>query len=707
MTKTNSHAFQNIKVLVIEDDQGLSELIASALSDRGYECLCFFNGKAALDFLKSHNPPKLLVLDYSLPDMSGAIFLEKMRTVAGNIPFVIVTGRDDAGLAVSMMKTGAYDYLLKDSGFLDRLPAVVTKALQEIDTQKKLEHAKNALRLSEARLVRAQKIARMGSWEWDSRDKEIYCSDELFRIFGLTFQDSDRIRLDHISSVVGFADFRTIKRTILHSLKTLHPFNIVGRVKTTNNDELVVGIQGEIISGKGEKERLVSGTVLDITDKVQAESAIQQLVNYDPLTGLPNRSLLYDRAKQALAYASRDGSVVWLLCLDLDRFKGVNETLGHRYGDKLLQEVAGRLAVCVRERDTLARLSGDEFVIILNGVTHERDVTVVVNKILGLVAESMFIDGHELYTTASVGIVAYPMDGEDIHALMKHADIAMYKAKEQGGNRFHFFSRDLNAKVVERMTLENSMRKGLERNEFFMLYQPQVDVNSGCVVGSEALIRWNHPEMGLVMPGKFINFAEQTGFIIPLTEWTLTEVCRQNKEWQDQNLPPVRVSVNLSGKNFGQTCLVELIFSILLETGLDPRWLELEITESVTVENAERNIDVLRKLKDKGIALAIDDFGTGYSSLSYLKNFPLTHLKIDRSLVQDITTNSNDAAIAEVIIAIAKTLQLGVIAEGVETVAQREFLASCSCPVMQGYLFSYPLTPAQFADLLKNGCNNF
>lgn len=690
------------QILIVEDDCGFAELMASILDEGGYDCSCSPSGREALLWLSSH-VPDLVILDYSLTDMTGAAFIEQMWELGCSIPFIIVTGKDDASLAVEMMKTGACDFMLKDTSFLDRLLAVVTRALQEAETRLRLERAKQSLRLSETRLARAQKIARMGSWEWNIESGDIYWSDELYRIFGFNPGEPDKIRKNWIFSLINPADRTAFKKDIFYSVKTLQPFNIIYRTLSHAGTELVVNIQGEVERGENGKACLISGTLLDITARIRAESEIQQLINYDTLTGLPNRSLLHDRLRLAIAQASLEQHAVWVLCLDLDRFKGVNDTLGHRAGDRLLQEMAKRLAACVRESDTLARLGGDEFVIVLNGVVNDKGVTTVAKKILGLVSEPISIEGQELYITASIGIAAYPMDGEDGHALLKHADLAMYKAKEQDRNNFHFFSHDLNKKVMERMMLENSMRRALERNEFFMQYQPQVDARTGRIIGVEALLRWNHSDMGLLTPDRFIYLAEETGFIVPLGEWVLLTSCRQNKEWQNQGLPPIRVSVNLSGKQFGQQRLDEMISAILMETGLDPEWLELEITESAIMKNAEHNITILRKLKDMGIALAIDDFGTGYSSLSYLKHFPLTRLKIDRSFVRDITINPDDAAIAEIIIAMAQTLKLSVIAEGVETRAQMEFLSFHNCVEMQGYLFSRPVSAEQLAGLLRHG----
>lgn len=336
-------------------------------------------------------------------------------------------------------------------------------------------------------------------------------------------------------------------------------------------------------------------------------------------------------------------------------------------------------------------------------MAHEEGIATVAKKILAVVAEPFYIDGNEIFSTCSIGISIYPTDGEDSHTLLKHADLAMYQAKEMDRNRFQFFSREMNNLVLERMMLENSMRKGLERGDFFLVYQPQIDARSGKIFGMEALLRWHHPDMGLLPPDRFIPLAEENGLIIPLGEWVLRTACRQNKAWQDQGLPLVRVAVNLSAKQFGQYHLDEVVASTLLETGLDAEWLELELTESAIMKEADKNIALLTKFKEMGISVAIDDFGTGYSSLSYLKNFPINRLKIDRSFVRDITTNPDDAAIARIIIDIARSLNLSVIAEGVETRAQMQFLSFNNCVEMQGYLFSRPVPAEEFADLLKNG----
>jgi diguanylate cyclase (GGDEF)-like protein len=689
-------------LLIIESDDGFAELMCSALTDGGHCCCKTTCGVEAFDWLTTRSA-SLIILDYSLPDMTGSSFIEKIRSMGIETPFVMVTARNDTTLAVAMMKSGACDFIIKDASFIDRLPAVVSRAVQEQITWQQLRMAETSLRQSETRLARAQKIARMGSWEWNLITGDIYWSDELYRIFGHPVGHPAVISMDWLYTLINPLDLTPFKKAVRNTVKSGAVLDINYRIISSNENEIVVNSQGEVEYDEDGRACLLSGTTLDITARIKAESEIQHLINYDSLTGLPNRSLLHDRLHLAIAQATRDKHLLGVLMLDLDRFKDINETLGHRAGDKLLKAVSKRLQVCLRDSDTLARLGGDEYVAILVGVTHEDGITTVAKKILSVVAEPFYIDGTEIFSTCSIGIAVYPLDGEDSHTLLKHADLAMYQAKGIDRNNFQFFSREMNNLVLERMMLENSIRKGLEREEFFLVYQPQVDGRTGKIFGMEALLRWNHPDMGPLAPDKFIGLAEENGLIIPLGEWVLRSACRQNKAWQQQGLPPVRVAVNLSAKQFGQYHLDEIVAATLLETGLDPEWLELELTESILMKDAEQNAALLRKFKDMGISLAIDDFGTGYSSLSYLKNFPISRLKIDRSFVRDITTNPDDAAIARIIIDIARALNLSVIAEGVETRAQMQFLSFNNCVEMQGYLFSKPVRVEEFTELLRNG----
>ncbi|MDI3547347.1 MAG: hypothetical protein PWR10_999 [Halanaerobiales bacterium] len=441
-------------------------------------------------------------------------------------------------------------------------------------------------------------------------------------------------------------------------------------------------------------------TLEDITERKQAEEMLWQQVYHDALTGLPNRMLFNDRFTQALAHAYRNRQKLAVLFLDLDRFKNINDTQGYNVGDQLLQGVAERLTDLVREDDTVARMGGDEFILLLPEIAQAENATKIAKKILEAFKQPLMIGGHEFYITSSIGIVFYPNDGEDAETLLKNADIAMYRAKEQGGNNYQLYDPMMNVKASERLVLENSLRYALEREEFVVYYQPQVSISTGKIIGMEALIRWQHPEWGLLSPAEFIPLAEETGLIIPIGEWVLRTACAQNKAWQEAGYPPVHVAVNLSARQFQQQNLVETVTRVLKETGLEPHYLELEITESIAMQNADFTIVMLRHLEEMGIHISIDDFGTGYSSLSYLKHFPLDTLKIDQSFVRDLTIDPNNKAIVIAIIAMAHSLKFKVIAEGVETQEQLAFLKQQQCDGIQGYLFSKPLPAEAFEKIL-------
>jgi diguanylate cyclase (GGDEF)-like protein/PAS domain S-box-containing protein len=440
----------------------------------------------------------------------------------------------------------------------------------------------------------------------------------------------------------------------------------------------------------------------DITGRKLAEERVQFLAYYDALTGLPNRTLLQDRLAKALAGARRRKDKVALLFLDLDRFKNINDSLGHSVGDLLLQEVAERLKKWSRELDTVARLGGDEFLIALGGVKEAADAAVAAERLMDVMTAEFVVEGLPLSVNCSLGVSIFPEHGADCETLIKNADAAMYCAKENGRNNFQFFTEEMNAQAVERLTLESSLRLALDKKELFLMYQPQMDIATGRIIGLEALLRWQHSDLGLVPPDKFIRIAENSGLIVPIGEWVLRTACRQARKWLDEGLPAVSVAVNVSAVQFRQEDFCELIRRVLDETSLAPQYLELELTESLLLSNADVMFSVFQELKAMGLKLAIDDFGTGYSSLSYLKKFPVSKLKIDRSFVRDVAINADDAAIATAIISMAKSLKLKVIAEGVENEAQMSFLRTQHCDEIQGYYFSRPLSPEQAADKLRN-----
>ena len=441
---------------------------------------------------------------------------------------------------------------------------------------------------------------------------------------------------------------------------------------------------------------------MDITKRKEVEQRIHLLAYYDPLTSLPNRVLFGDRLGQALAASRRGGGKVALLFLDLDRFKSINDSLGHAAGDSLLQSVADRLKLCIREMDSICRQGGDEFMVLLPGIEKREDVAAIAQKILAAMSDPHHIEGRNLVVSFSIGISIYPADADTPEALIQNADAAMYHAKEHGRNNFQFFTPDMNAEALDLLSLEADFRRAMVNGELQIYYQPQIDNATGAIVGVEALARWLHPERGFVPPSRFVSIAEESGLIGQLGEWVLRTACAQNRKWQEDGIVKIPVAVNLSALQFHQKDLVELIVGILHETGLEPRYLELELTEGIIMKNAESTIATLNALKKAGVLLSIDDFGTGYSSLSYLKRFPIDKLKIDQSFIRDIATNENDALITTTIISMGHNLRFRVIAEGVETAEQISFLKEHQCDETQGYFVSTPLPPEKLVRFIQS-----
>lgn len=456
--------------------------------------------------------------------------------------------------------------------------------------------------------------------------------------------------------------------------------------------DIVMNNEGDVVG--------VITTCEDITERKNNELLIQHIAYYDALTGLPNRSLFTDLLKKEIARAKRREQSFAILFIDLDRFKVINDTLGHTMGDLLLHMVAHRLKNVVRESDTVSRLSGDEFIVLITDVVDSQNVSVIAEKIVTTVSEVYVLKGTEIFITASIGISIYPTNGDDIETLIVNADTAMYQAKEQGGNSHQFYDSSVNANTIRSLSMKNSLRKAVERNEFLLYYQPLVDLNSGRIIGAEALLRWHNQDQGFVSPKEIISLAEETGLIIPLGEWLFRTACAQNEIWRKLGFPTIRMSVNVSMKQFRQRTFAKILRKILSETGLDPNCLELELTESIIMHDSDFTISVLRELKSLGISFAVDDFGTGYSSLSYLKLLPIDKIKIDRSFVGGISRNPDDNAIVKAIIIMAHSLNLKVIAEGVENNEQLGFLHSLKCDEAQGFLFSRPLSADDFIRML-------
>jgi diguanylate cyclase (GGDEF)-like protein len=473
-------------------------------------------------------------------------------------------------------------------------------------------------------------------------------------------------------------------------------------VLTGNDDQTVAltavktGAQDYLVKGKLDRELLLRSMQYSIERKRYQEQ-LEYQANYDALTGLPNRNLLHDRLRQSV-YAQRFVRSIGVVFLDIDHFKFVNDSLGHNTGDRLLQRVAERLLGAVRDGDTVARLGGDEFILILNDQTGQEVIYRAMQRIIGRIAEPIEIDGQELLVTASAGISMYPQDGPDVETLLKNADAAMYRAKDKGRNNFQFYTAEMNRQVNERLKMESSLRRALERDEFELYYQPRIHVADGRMVGCEALLRWQHPELGLTLPDRFIGLAEETGLIIPIGEWVIRTACAQACAWHKAGIAPIAVSVNLSMRQFKQEGLAIAVDDALRASGLDPRRLEMELTESLVMQDTEAAIRVLERLREIGVELSVDDFGTGHSSLAYLTRLPISALKIDQSFVQAIkgTRQSDEGVVAQAIISLAHNLNLKVVGEGVETAPQFEFLKQHACDEVQGYYFGRPMPADEF-----------
>ena len=581
---------------------------------------------------------------------------------------------------------------------LEELADDISFGVHSLRTRTAREQAERALRTTEEKL--SSILDSIDNVVWSATETEfIYLNSMVEKIYGRPMEEFFRDRALWIKVIhpddqpyVRKAHARLPEEnSITQEYRIIRPDGktcwIEERARTIRNSK------GEIIR--------FDGIAIDISERKAYEARIEYLASHDALTALANRNLLGDRITQAMAHARRNGLVLALLFLDLDRFKGINDSFGHALGDALLIEVSNRLKNVVREGDTVARQGGDEFIILLTDIQDPQDVIAVAHKIFDVFSIPFRVRGHELFVTTSIGATIYPDDGDDIHALLRNADTAMYRAKEEHGNAFQFYSREMSERALERAELEGALRRALDRKEFELFYQPKVDATTSRIIGAEALIRWHHPDMGLVSPTLFIPMAEEIGLIIPIGDWVLHTACAQNKAWQDAGLPPISVSVNLSARQFKQEGLVDSVAEALKNMGLDAKHLELELTESMVMNSAELFITKLQELEDLGVQLSIDDFGTGYSSLSYLKRFPLHHLKIDQSFVRDIATDTDDAAITSTVISLGHSLNLKVIAEGVETEEQVAFLREHHCDEMQGYYFSKPLPAKEFASLLQ------
>ncbi|OHC64686.1 MAG: hypothetical protein A2040_03315 [Rhodocyclales bacterium GWA2_65_19] len=616
-----------------------------------------------------------IALSFSLRCASSALVLVFVSSILGL-------------LALGDLHGDRMDTLVNHVWLYNLLFGITTLGVAVLNGQRNL--AQKALQMSEENLNRAQSVGGVGSWYLDIPKNHLEWSDETYRIFGVIGGKP----LDYEAFIACVhPDDRARVETAWQQAMQGKPYDAEHRI-IVNDDLKWVRERAEIVFDAQRRPVFGTGTVQDITDWKAAQEDIRRLAYYDALTGLPNRTLLYDRLGQAIAAAHRDNEQIALMFLDLDRFKYVNDTLGHHVGDEMLRVIAQRLLAAVREGDTVSRLGGDEFVVLLRESGAE-GALFVAEKLLEAVAQSFDAGGSKMNTEASIGISLYPHDGDDAEALIKHADAAMYHAKANGRNNFQFYTEQINERAMSHFNIERDLRIALEHNQLMVYYQPQIRMSDRKLVGFEALLRWQHPHNGMIPPNSFIPIAEESGLIIPVGEWVLHEVCRQAHVWREQGLPAVRIAVNLSARQLKDGRLARQIGDLLDEHALPERTLELELTESMMLDDEKGAVQFINEMRALGVALSIDDFGTGYSSLGHLKKLPLDKIKIDRSFVRDLAVDEDDAAIVRAIISMAHGLGLTVIAEGVETEGQMEFLSRLGCDEVQGFFFAKPMPAAE------------
>jgi diguanylate cyclase (GGDEF)-like protein/PAS domain S-box-containing protein len=640
----------------------------------------------------------IILLDLGLPDAQGLEAIRRARAVAPGVPLVVLTALDDESLASRALQEGVQDYLIKGQIDARGLLRALRYAVERKNMQEALFDEKE----------RAQVTL-------NSIGDAVICTDVLGnitflnpvaqRMTGWSQGEAAGRPMAEVFRILGATSRETSPNPMEMALGQNGIINVPSNCILIQRDGFEIPIDATV-APIHDREGRATGVVIVFRDMGSTRTMALQMAHsahHDFLTGLPNRKLLNDRVRQAIASAPRHMKKVAVLFLDLDGFKHINDSLGHPIGDRLLQSVAKRLVDSVRGSDTVSRQGGDEFVVLLSEVEGLDSVATTVRRLLQVGAEPHSIDQHDLHVTTCIGVSIFPDDGLDPETLIKNADTAMYQAKENGRQSYQFFKPAMNVRAVERQSIEGSLRRALERQEFAVHYQPKINLRTGEISGAEALIRWTHPTRGSVSPAQFIPVAEDCGLILPIGNWVLREACKQARTWVDAGLPLGTMGVNISAMEFRNENFLEGVFAILKDTGLDPTSLELELTESVLMKHPESTASVLQALRAKGIQVAVDDFGTGYSSLSYLQKFSIDALKIDQSFVRRITTAPDETTIVTAVIGMARSLKLRVVAEGVETLKELEFLQAHQCDEAQGYYFSRPILPEPFAKLLETG----
>ena len=684
------------RVLLIIDEASVAKAIVDALSHSTDESFQVEWVRRCSEGLERLNGIAALLVDLYLPDSRGIETFKRISGVARDIPIMVLTSPQDENTARLAVQCGAQDYFLKAR--VEAYP--LRKAVAAM-----IERAAIAAALFEERERAQVTLNSIGDAVMSTNvsGEVTYLNVIAERLTGWSQEEAVGLPVEDIFRIVDARTREIAQNPMILSMRENKIVALTPHCVLIRRD----GREADVEDSSApihDRTGAVTGAVMVFHDVSVARAMtvkMAYLAQHDRLTDLPNGVLMNDRLVEAIALSSRYERKLALLFLDLDRFKFINDSLGHVVGDGLLRSVARRLFTCVRSSDTVSRRGGDEFVILLWEVRQPQDAAATAEKILQALREVHHVDGHELQITGSIGIVTYPDDGADAETLLKNADFAMYDAKDSGRDTYQFFKTDMNERAIVRRALEGELRHAIERQQLVLNYQPKIDLVTGEIIGVEALVRWHHSEGRIVPPIQFIPIAEECGLIVPIGRWVLREACNQVRAWQAAGLPTIYLAVNISAVELRAVGFVAGVRTILTESGLDPRLLELELTETFLMVDARSTAEVLRELKEIGVTLALDDFGTGYSSLSYLKRFPLDTLKIDRSFVRNITTDADDASIVSAVIGLGRNLHMRVVAEGVETREQLEFLREHACPVGQGFYFSVPLPAAEFAQLLE------
>jgi len=686
-------------LLVVEDNRGDARLFREMFREEGNHDTKLTHVECMKDAEKhlAENRVDVILLDLGLPDAQGLGAVRRAHAAAPSVPLVVLTGLDDHTIAAQALQEGAQDYLIKGQIEARGLGRALRYAVERKAMEEALFAEKERAQVTLNCIGEAVACT-------DTAGDITFLNRVAENLTGWSFREAAGRPMAEILRIVDLKTREAISS--IPDTEDREPSSVRGPANCVliRRDGLEIAID-ESAAAIRDRAGATIGSVMVFRDVSAARVMAEELAHsaqHDFLTGLPNRMLLNDRVNQAIALASRHKKKVAVLFLDLDGFKHINDSLGHPIGDRVLQSVAGRLVNCVRISDTVSRQGGDEFVVLLAAVERAEDPAVTANRMLQVVAEAHYIEQHDLHITTSIGVSVYPDDGLDAETLIKNADTAMYQAKENGRERYQFFMPAMNVRAVERQSIEEGLRRALERHEFELHYQPKVNLKNGQITGAEALIRWRHPVRGSVPPEAFIPVAEDCGLIVPIGNWVLREACKQAQAWVEEGLTLATIAVNISAVEFRNQNFLQGVFAILEETGLDPRRLELELTESVLMKHAAATEAILLALRARGVRLAIDDFGTGYSSLSYLRRFPIGALKIDQSFVRQITI-APEEPIVNAVISMGRSLNLGVVAEGVETQEELAFLQAHDCDEAQGFYFSGPLPALEFGELLATG----